>query len=119
MNNQAPTLEDVYRVFPYFDPVITVEVTSGEFNAILREYAKFANKRKQYLARSGFFAYIVRGKVRRIDLPPGQKHYKLAISAYAAAGSGGNLPETRRILKNRINQQQLENSPGILDVLCK
>lgn len=119
LNDQAPRLEDFYRVFPYFDPIITVVVSSGEFRTILCEYAKFAHKRKQYLSKSGFSADIVRGKVRTVDHERKKQFYTLAISAYAAAGAGGNLPETGRILKNRIDHRQAENASGILEVLCK
>lgn len=114
-----PGVKDFYGVFSYFDPIITVSVSAGEFAAILREYAKFAHKRKQYLAKSGFSADINRGRVSALKLPRRSKRFTLALSAYAAAGAGGNLPETRRILSGRINYQQAENAPGILDVLCK
>ena len=119
LNNPQPLLEDLYRVFPYYDPIITVKVSAGEFGAIFREYVKFTHKRKQYLAKSGFTAVVVRNKVRDIVLAPDKQFYTLAISAYAAAGAGGNLPDTGRILKKRIDYRQTENAPGILELLRK
>jgi hypothetical protein len=114
-----PGTADFYRVFAYFDPIITVEVSSGEFEALFREYIRFADKRSQYLAKSGFSANIKRGRLRSLTVHKAKKRYTLAISAYAAAGAGGNLPETRRILKDRINHLQAEKAPGILEVLLK
>jgi 2',3'-cyclic-nucleotide 2'-phosphodiesterase (5'-nucleotidase family) len=117
LNDPSPELTDFYQVFPYFDSMITVVVTGGEFIAILREYAKFARKRKQYLAKSGFSADIVRGKVRHISSIERKKSYTLALSAYAAAGAGGNLMETRRILKDKIDYRQLKENMSLLEVL--
>ena len=117
LKNPSPRQIDFYRVFPYFDTIITVKVTGGEFAAILREYVQFAHKRKQYRAKSGFSADIVRSKVRNISLPETKNGYTLALSAYAAAGAGGNLKDTRRILKDKIDYQQLVNTISLLDLL--
>ena len=46
-----------------------------------------------------------------------KEHYSLAISAYAGAGAGGQLPGVRRILQHKIDHQQAENAMGILDLL--
>lgn len=119
LNNPQPCLNDLYAVFPYYDPIITVKVTAGEFTAIFREYVNFTRKRKQYLARSGFAANAAQSRVQNVVLPAGRQAYTLAISAYAAAGAGGNLPDTGRILKSKTDYQQAENSPGILSLLQK
>ena len=113
----TPSMDDFYSVFPYFDAIVKVKVTGGEFAAILREYAKFAHKRKQYLAKSGFTADIRRGKVRNLGTVAEEKSYTLVLSAYAAAGAGGNLMGVRRILKDKIDYQQLEKSPALLEIL--
>lgn len=117
LNDPSPQLTDFYQVFPYFDSMITVVVTGGEFLVILREYAKFAHKRKQYLTKSGFSADIVHGKVRHTGSIDRKKSYTLALSAYAAAGAGGNLMETRRILKDKIDYRQMTDLPSLLEVL--
>ena len=112
-------IKELYRVFPYFDPIITVGVSAEEFKAIYREYLQFAGKRRQYIAKSGFSAEVSRSKLRSVSMHKTKKIYTLAVSAYVAAGAGGNLPETRRILSGRINYQEAENAPGVLDVLLK
>ena len=117
LNDPSPQLTDFYQVFPYFDSMITVVVTGGEFLVILREYAKFAHKRKQYLTKSGFSADIVHGKVRHTGSIDRKKSYTLVLSAYAAAGAGGNLMETRRILKDKIDYRQMADLPSLLEVL--
>lgn len=119
LQNPAPTQGDYYKVFPYFDPIITVRVSAGEFKVIVSEYSKFLRKRKQYLAKKGFQVNMVRSQVRSITLDKAQDSYTLALPAYAAAGAGGNLPDTGRLLKGKINHRQAENSPGIWEILCE
>ena len=53
-----------------------------------------------------------------INFAENKKSYILAISAYAAAGAGGMLPETRRILKNRIDLQAAEKAHGVLSYIA-
>ena len=119
LSDPAPELTDFYRVFPYFDAIVTVKVTDGEFAAILRDFARFAHKRKQYLAKSGFSADIRRGKVQNIGTVIPKKSYTLALTAYAAAGAGGNLMEVKRILKDKIDYKQPEKSPSLLEILTE
>ncbi|MBE6379800.1 MAG: bifunctional metallophosphatase/5'-nucleotidase [Lentisphaerae bacterium] len=114
---ENPRLIDYYNAFPYFDPVITVKVTDRELHEIMREYLKFAHKRKQLLLTAGFSYRARRGKLHGLIMEKEQDVYVLAISAYAAAGAGGQLPDTRRILINKINHKQAENAPGILRVI--
>ncbi len=119
LQNAAPTQGDYYRVFPYFDPIITVRVSAGEFKVIASEYSKFLRKRKQYLAKKGFQVNMVRSQVRSVTIDKNKESYTLALSAYAAAGAGGNLPDTARLLKSKINHRQAENTPGIWEILCE
>ena len=119
LSDPDPVLTDFYRVFPYFDAIVTVKVTGGEFAAILRDFARFAHKRKQYLAKSGFSADIRRGKVQNIGTVIPKKSYTLALTAYAAAGAGGNLMEVKRILKDNIDYTQSEKSPSLLEILTE
>ena len=117
LQKTAPTQGDYYEVFPYFDPIITVTVSAGEFKVIAAEYSKFLRKRKQYLAKKGFQVNMVRSRVRSVTLEKSQNSYTLALSSYAAAGAGGYLENTRRILSKKINHKQARNAPGILEVL--
>lgn len=117
LRDPAPDLLAYYRVFPYYDRIITVEVSGGELYEIVREYLAFCRKRKMFLAVSGFSFSSSRGKLRTIHDLERSKVRTLAISAYAAAGAGGQLPGIRRILKNKINHRQAENAPGILQLI--
>ena len=117
LQKTAPTQGDYYEVFPYFDPIITVTVSAGEFKVIAAEYSKFLRKRKQYLAKKGFQVNMVRSRVRSVTLEKNQNSYTLALSSYAAAGAGGYLENTRRILSKKIDHKQARNAPGILEVL--
>ena len=119
MLNDAPTVGDYYRVFNHFDPVITVKVNSGEMRTILREYVRLARRRKQYLAVAGFSYYAPHGKLQWVNFAEDKAVYTLALSAYVAAGAGGQLPETRRILENRIDHKQAEKAAGILEILTR
>ena len=115
---KEPRLIDYYRVFNHFDPIITVKVTPAEVRTIVREYARLTRERKQYLAVDGFTYDAPHGKLRWINFAENKKSYILAISAYAAAGAGGMLPETRRILKNRIDLQAAEKAHGVLSYIA-
>ena len=114
---KSPRVIDYYQVFSYFDPFITVQVTAGEFRQIIREYGLFAHKRKQLLGVSGCQVRLHRGKLQELLMSEDKEHYSLAISAYAGAGAGGQLPGVRRILQHKIDHQQAENAMGILDLL--
>jgi len=115
----APAVGDYYRVFDHFDPIITVKVNSGEMRAILREYVRLVRRRKQYLAVAGFSYSAPHGKLQWVNFAENKPVYTLALSAYVAAGAGGQLPETRRILKNRIDHKQAEKAAGILEILTQ
>ena len=117
LQNKNPLMRDCFRVFPYYDPVITVKVTSAELHVIVAEYLKLLHKRKQFLAVSGFKFDSVRGRLHGITLDKTKPHYTLAISAYAAAGAGGYLPETRRIIQRVADYSAAENAVGILDII--
>ena len=70
-----------------------------------------------YLAVSGFSFSSSRGKLRHIRALDRQKVCTLAITAYAAAGAGGQLPGIRRILENKIDRTRLDNAPEIMHLL--
>ncbi len=117
IRKKQPDKLDYYNVFPYCDRIITVPVSGGELQEIVREYLKFTHKRKMYLAVSGFSFSSSRGKLRHIRALDRQKVCTLAISTYAAAGAGGQLPGIRRILENKIDRTQLDNAPEIMHLL--
>ena len=119
MKKSQPRMWDYYRAFPHYDPVITVKVSAGELQAILQEYLQFAHRRKQVISAAGFAYTSKRGKLQTLAFDSEKECYTLAISAYAAAGAGGQLPQTRRILKGKINYDQAENAAGILEILTQ
>ena len=119
LNKKSPLVIDYYRAFSYLDPVITVDVSAGEFRAIMREYVRFAHKRKQLLAVAGFSFTARKGKLHDLEFEVKKSRYTLAITAFAAAGAGGQLPGIRRILQKRIDHAAAEKAPALLEILCK
>lgn len=119
LNKKSPVVNDYFRVFPYYDPIVKVTVSGGEFQAILREYSKFAYKRKQFLSVDGCKFSVRKGKLQSLEFAVSKDRYTLAVSAFAAAGAGGQLPGVRRILYARAENANAENAPAILDILCK
>jgi len=119
LQNKQKSRADCFKVFPYFDPVITVRLSGREVMHIVREYTAFAHKRQQFIATAGFRIMTAGSRLQDIVFDQERKEYTLAISAYAAAGAGGQLPGIRRILSGRIDFDQAENAPGILDVILK
>ena len=112
LSDPAATLGDAYNVFGYFDGIVAVSVTPREAETILKEYSKFARRRKQWLLTDGFA--LKRGKA---VFENSKEKYLLAMTAYAAAGAGGNLPESRRILLDRLDPAAAEKSPALLEIL--
>ncbi len=117
LQNKNPLMRDCFRVFPYYDPVITVNVTAAELHVMVAEYLKLLHKRKQFLAVSGFKFDSARGRLHDIIFDKAKPRYTLAISAYAAAGAGGYLPDTRRIIQKNADYSSTENAVGILDII--
>ena len=115
---EKPKLIDYYRVFPYADRIVTVNVSANEFRAIMQEYAAFAYKRKQLLTCAGFTCEIKRTGLKNLAFEKEKENYTLAISAYAAAGAGGQLPVVRRILKNKLDHEQAENACSVLQIVA-
>ena len=117
LENKNPTIGDYFRVFPYFDPVVTVEISAGELREVMREYWAFAHKRKQLLTTAGFICKTSGKHLHEVVFAQNKDRYRLAISAYVAAGAGGQLPGIRRIMKDKIDYAQAEKAPGILEIL--
>ena len=113
-----PKLIDYYRVFPYADRIVTVKISADEFRAVIKEYAAFAYKRKQLLTCAGFTCEMSRSSLKKLAFDKVKSSYTLAISAYAAAGAGGQLPEVRRILKDKLDHKQAENACSVLQIVA-
>lgn len=118
-DKSEPTLGDYYRAFPYFDLLVTVEVDFNEARQIVSELYDFAAGRNLPVSVSGFTAVVLNGRLEKFVPDKQLGKYKLSLSAYLAAGAGGRMPETRRILSGRIVLSELENAPGILEVLTE
>ena len=114
---EHPTPEAYYRAYPHFDAIVTVSLTAEELIEILQEYVPYARSRKGLLVSAGFRFESSGGRLRTIGLNEVKRKYRLALSAFAAAGAGGKLPRTRQILLDRIDTKSADNAPGILDIV--
>ena len=114
---EHPAPEAYYRAYPYFDAVVTVSLTAEELIEILQEYVPYARSRKGLLVSAGFRFESSGGRLCTIGLKEVKHKYRLALSAFAAAGAGGKLPRTRQILLDRVDAESADNAPGILDIV--
>lgn len=112
LKNPAPSVGDYYRVFSYFDPPATVDVTAAEAEKIILEHLSLARGRKQRLLTAGF-----RIKNKKVIFDRDLECYKLVLPTYSAAGGSGKLMLTRRTLSGRINFEKLEKAPGVLEII--
>lgn len=111
------TFGDYYNAYPHFDAMINVSVSGEELAEILQEYVSYCHSRKGVLTAAGLRLDVSGGKLRTIGFETIKSRYRLAMSAFAAAGAGGKLPRTRQILSERIDRKSADNAPGILDIL--
>lgn len=113
--NSSPTVLDYFRVFPYYDAVVTAELTPEEIRAILAEYTAFAFRRKQWLTASGVNFKLRKGTLSELAFPPPERlRYRVAMTSYAAAGAGGALPETRKIWRKNLDYGTVGAAPPLL-----
>ena len=112
------TVENCYRVFPYCDRIVTVDLTAEEIRAIVAEYGAFAVKRKMLLTMAGGTFAMKRSHLTEFRLERGKALYRVALSSYAAAGAGGMLPATRAIVRRKLDYATVESGVPILKALC-
>lgn len=115
--NPAPTALDYYRAYPYYDAVVTAELTAAEIRTILAEYGAFADRRKELLTADGVEFHTRRGELTGLEFSVKKARYRVAMSSYAAAGAGGALPETRKIWRDRLDYATVEKAPPLLECL--
>ncbi len=114
-----PTVGDYYRIFPYFDAVVNADLTDGDLRAILSEYAKFAHRRHETMTADGMMFRTAKGRIGELKFDVPKPLYRVAFTSYVAAGTGGMLPETRRILRSRWSRTNPEKAPPLLDCLLQ
>ena len=117
LDKEQPAPEDYHRTYPHFEAIVTVTLTAEELLEIAREYARYAYARKGILTAAGFRLESIGGRLRTIGFAEFKNRYRLALSAFAAAGAGGKLPRTRQILLDRIDRESADKAPGILDIV--
>ena len=113
------TLNECYQLFPYFDRIVTVQVSIGELRRIADEVQQLANERDLALLTGGFrLKNDPQGRVD-IQLPADKKIYTLSLPLYIASGAGGKLPAVRRILARKIDSSRLKTAPCILEIIAE
>lgn len=96
----------LFRLLPYADHILTVDLTADEVIRILQEQIAIRQKKGMYQTPSGLHFTLAGRKVRSVALDPsGQplengRTYRTAFSSYIFAGSGRS-PILHSIVKNK------------------
>lgn len=96
----------LFRLLPYDDHVLTVDLTAGELRRILAEQIALRRKKNRYQAPTGLRFTLSRRDLQQITLdstgraPENGRTYRTAFSAYICAGSG-RCAELHAIVKSK------------------
>lgn len=96
----------LFRLMPYDDHVLTVDLTAGEIRRILAEQIALRRKNNRYQAPTGLHFTLSRRELQQIILDRTGKPlengrtYRTAFSSYIFAG-GGRCPQLHSIVKNK------------------
>ena len=96
----------LFRLLPYADHILTVDLTADEIVRILEEQIAVRRKNGMYQAPCGLHFTLAGRKLRSVTLdstgrpPETDRTYRTAFSSYIFAG-GGRCPELHSIVKDK------------------